>query len=329
MEPKPVVSFQECKKCVNSSKNPYIKFNEKGYCHICEVYMDFDPSLLAPELRFFESLIGSGKGKYDIMVGLSGGKDSSATLYRVKEMGFTPLAFTLDTGYFPDYIFRRAKNVAENKCDVDYKVISTDKYVTKKDRRSFKKMSQLYLLDDEHQFKKDYKNGREGYKGVVRPCWVCRKILIRAYYAEALRHGVKAVVLGINEWTSLKKTTSRGEYKISAIRRLKPFKNKPEVHIVHFPFLMQTDLKQTKKILKKIGWNYYQNVQSNAYSCMLANATEYQSYRNLGFHPDTTRLAREVTVGFLTKTDAEKALKRPKKPAYTLQKVLEKAKLVE
>ena len=76
-----------------------------------------------------------------------------------------------------------------------------------------------------------------------------------------------------------------------------------------------------------MGWNYYHNVQSNAASCLLADAAEKPLYKNLGFHPDTTRLAREVTVGFLTKKKAKRALKKVKRSRYTIPQILKKANL--
>ena len=321
--------MKECKKCINTSQNPFIKFSKDGYCHVCEAYKkNFDKKTLAEELKFFKSFRDNSKARHDIIVGLSGGKDSSATLYKIKKMGFNPLAFTLDTGYFPSYIFQRARNVAERMCQVDHEVIPVQKYTTKQDLKLFRRMAQFYSKNKKEEFIKDYATGRRDYQGVVRPCWVCRKILIRAYYSEALKHGVRVVALGINEWTSLKQTTSGKGYTISAIRKLKPFPNKPAVYIVHFPFLIQAKLKDTKEILKKIGWNYYQSVQSNAASCLLAYAAEKPSYDNLGFHPDTTRLAREVTVGFLTKQEARKALKKSRKCKYSVPQILKKAKLI-
>ena len=324
-----ILNFIECKKCINTNQNPFIKFNKEGYCNVCETYKkNFDKKTLAEELKFFKSFIGKGKGKYDIMVGISGGKDSSAALYRIKKMGLTPLAFTLDIGYFPAYIFQRAKNVAKKMCKVDYEVMPIQKYINQQDLKLFRQMEELYSRDKKEEFIEDYATGRKNYRGVVRPCWICRKILIRAYYGEALKRGIKLVALGINEWTSLKRSTSSEGFTISAIRKLKPFSNKPAVYIIHFPFLTQTRLKDTKKVLKKIGWNYYRSVQSNAASCLLACAAEKLSYNNLEFHPDTTRLAREVTVGFLTKQEAKKALKKARKCKYSVSQVLKKAELI-
>ena len=136
--------MKECKRCINTSQNPFIEFNKSGYCNTCEMYLkNFSKVALKKELRFLKSFIGKGKKKYDIMVGLSGGKDSSATLYQLKEMGFTPLAYTFNTGYFPPYIYRRAKSVAK-KCGVDYQIIPVKKYLTNDMRQRFRRMAELY-----------------------------------------------------------------------------------------------------------------------------------------------------------------------------------------
>lgn len=320
-------TIQECKKCINTNQNPFISFNKKGYCNICENYLNnFNRNSLRKELKFFKSFIDKGKGKYDIMVGLSGGKDSSATLYQIKKIGFNPLAFTFDLGYFHPYIYKRAKSVAK-MCKVDYKIIPVRKYITKRMFERFRKLAKLYKRNKKEEFIKDYLTGRKDYQGVVRPCWVCRELIIHARYFEALRHGVQVVAIGINEWTNLKQSTSKKKFGFSAIRRLRPFLDRPPVYIVHFPFLIQRKLKDTKRILKKMGWNYYHNVQSNAASCLLADAAEKPLYENLGFHPDTTRLAREVTVGFLTKEEAKKALKKVKRSRYTIPQILKKVNL--
>ncbi|MCX6741089.1 MAG: hypothetical protein NTY61_01685, partial [Candidatus Parcubacteria bacterium] len=267
----------------------------------------------------------SGAG---VMVGLSGGKDSSATLYQIQRLGCRPLAFTLDTGYLPGYILRRAKAVAK-KIGVDHQIIPLRPYLTASDRQRFGQLAKIYERDRPEEFRQAYVTGRVDYSGLIRPCWICRRILIRAYYQEALKYGVRVVVLAINEWASLKSATQkRQSWEVSAMRRIKPFKNKPAVYIVHWPFLQQMKLKDTRQILRKIGWRYYQSVQSNASSCLLAKAAERPLKKNLGFHPDTTRLAREVTIGFLTKAQAKQALAKTNLSKYSVPQILRKAKLI-
>ena len=157
---------------------------------------------------------------------------------------------------------------------------------------------------------------------------MCRRLVIRAYYGEALKHKIKLVVLGINEWAHL---SGHGEVtKFSAIRKLKPHKNKPQVYIVHSPFLFQRQAKITKEILERFGWKLPKGeklIESNSNSCLLAEAAERKASRMLGFHPDSTRLSREVTAGFIKKTQAKKALSKIHTSKLTVRQVLTRAQI--
>ena len=67
--------------------------------------------------------------KYDCMVGLSGGKDSSAMLYTVKKLGFTPLAFSFEIGYnkMTNSVKEKIKRITNN-LNVDYERINIIDY---------------------------------------------------------------------------------------------------------------------------------------------------------------------------------------------------------
>ncbi len=330
--------FVECKKCINTTKNPSIKINLEGYCNVCEMYLkNFDRKELVEEKKFFLSLRNPLK-KCDALVGFSGGKDSSATLYTVKKLGFKPLAFTFDIGYYPKHEFSRARMIAKY-FGVPHEVISIKKYIRKIDYSCYKKTAELYESPESSELKEKflelYKFGRAHYSikcrhvfPFVRTCQLCRRTVIRAYYAEALKHGVNVVVLGINEWARLSKSQKSGKCKISAIRKLQPYKNKPPVYIVHLPFLLQRNICQTKRILAKLKWKAPAGeglVESNSNSCLFALAAEKKARAMLGFSPDSTRLAREVTVGFISKEQAKNALRKEQNYPFSVKYVLRKA----
>lgn len=330
--------IRECKRCLNNTKNPTIRIGKDGLCNICALYLkNFDKNSLKKELAFLKTLIDPKK-KYDAMVGISGGKDSTATLYTVKRMGFNPLAFTFDIGYYPEHIFSRAKQIAE-KLNVDSVKIPIKKYIRKNDLLSYKKTAELFDKPDTEETKKEfffhYLNGRNHYSAkcthavpFVRVCQLCRHTVIRAYYAEAVKRGINLIILGMNEWAGLSQKRSSKKYKISGIRKLQPFPDKPSVYVVHLPFLLQRKSKDVRKILKKLNWALPKGenfVESNSNSCLLARAAENKTKRMLGFHPDSTRLSREITVGFITKKQARKALQKINNCKYSVRQVLEKA----
>jgi broad-specificity NMP kinase/tRNA(Ile)-lysidine synthase TilS/MesJ len=328
-----------CNRCVNTGKNPAIKFDRRGYCNICNSYLkNFDGYYLKKELEFLKSFKSSGKGKYDVLVGISGGKDSTATLYTVKKLGFEPLAVTFNLGYLPETTIPRARETAK-LLKTDFELIDIRKYIRKIDLDSYKKTVKLYeepfTLETKQKFKESYEEGRKHYSIkckhspiFVRSCQLCRRMVIRAYYYESLKRGVNAIILGMNEWTNLSAAQVGRQYKVSGIRKLQPFKNKPAVYVFHLPFLLQRNYKQTKKILDKIKWKPPKGedfIESNSNSCLYARSTERIAKRLLEFHPDSTRLAREVTVGFITKKQALKALGKIHPYKYTPRQVLKKA----
>lgn len=328
-----------CKICVNSGRNPSIKFNKECVCNICENYLkNFDAGHLKDEINFLRSFKHTGSKEYDVMVGISGGKDSTATLYAINKMGFNPLAFTFNTGYLPRTTIPRSKEIAE-LIGVKHKVIDIRKYLNKRDIQCFEKTVRLYELpfnlDTKKKFKKSYFNARKHYSikcnhilPFVRSCQLCRRMVIKAYYGEAISHGVNAIVLGINEWTNLSSAQKGGMFKVSGIRKLQPYKDNPAVYVFHLPFLLQRNSTETRRILNKLNWKEPKGedfIESNSNSCLFARSTERMAKRLLEFHPDSTRLAREVTVGFITKKQALKALRKLHPYKDTPRKVLTNA----
>lgn len=71
-----------------------ITFDEIGVCNFChqakkslkEIKLD-----VLPEMK--------GAGEYDVLIGLSGGVDSSMVLHRAVAMGLRPLCFSIDNGW--------------------------------------------------------------------------------------------------------------------------------------------------------------------------------------------------------------------------------------
>ena len=61
---------------------------------------------------------------------------------------------------------------------------------------------------------------------------------------------------------------------------------------------------------------------------LLARAAEGKARRMLGFHPDSTRLAREVTVGFISKKQAQQALAKINHYKHSVRQILQKAKIL-
>jgi N-acetyl sugar amidotransferase len=99
--------YQICSRCVMDTTDPEIDFDEHGVCNHCR---NFDenikpmwPSLDGDQAKL-EAMIQSvktyGKGKrYDCIIGLSGGIDSSYLAVKVAEWGLRPLVVHVDAGW--------------------------------------------------------------------------------------------------------------------------------------------------------------------------------------------------------------------------------------
>jgi len=102
------MSYQRCIKCVMDTTAKEILFNENGVCNFCREYDKLaDKTIRRPldirlsELRVeIKNIKEYGKDrKYDCLIGLSGGVDSSYLCYWAKQEGLRPLIVHFDNGW--------------------------------------------------------------------------------------------------------------------------------------------------------------------------------------------------------------------------------------
>ncbi|PKN52255.1 MAG: LPS biosynthesis protein [Deltaproteobacteria bacterium HGW-Deltaproteobacteria-13] len=93
-----------CSRCIYDESVPAITFDEKGVCNYCKMVDDlkeqYKTGTPEGERHFFdivEQIKREGKGKkYDCVVGVSGGTDSSYMVIKAVEWGLRPLAVHYD-----------------------------------------------------------------------------------------------------------------------------------------------------------------------------------------------------------------------------------------
>lgn len=305
-----------CKICVNSVNNPSRKF-VNGICNVCSEYkIKFSKNKLKSEMDFLTSL-AKQNGSIDCIAAVSGGKDSIAMLYDIKTMGFTPLAFTFEMGYNKvSSVQRIAIENATKILKIKHEYIDGRKYMNSSDIKSLYKTADFYdtkiytvnsddilKMFEEERFCNSPKS--LDVRAFIRPCRLCKRFVIRGYFHEAIKRDVSVVFLGINEWCG----THNSNY--SAIRKLEPIHGKI-VYIVHLPFLLQKTFPELRPILETLCWPEKSNIRisTGATGCFLAQIYETKIFSKLGFHPDETRLAREVTAGFISRDQALCALQK-------------------
>ena len=120
------VDYKVCKRCVMDTTAQDIKFNDESICNFCSDFLksynlkenltiakkgNLDKIILACKKR------GLGK-KYDCVVGVSGGVDSSFTLIEVVNQGLNPLAVHMDNGWDSELAQNNIQNLIR-KLNVD------------------------------------------------------------------------------------------------------------------------------------------------------------------------------------------------------------------
>ena len=98
--------MNECKICLLNNNLPGIILND-GICNICENFKekinDFNFSEIKEKknLKILKKKILKNKGssKYDCLIGVSGGLDSTYTAFLCKKIGLNPLLVTIDNGW--------------------------------------------------------------------------------------------------------------------------------------------------------------------------------------------------------------------------------------
>jgi N-acetyl sugar amidotransferase len=97
-------SVQICSRCIYDERVNAITFDDKGICNYCKqidtLVEDYGTATEAGKLEFMnmvETIKIEGKDKkYDCVIGVSGGTDSSYMLFLAKEWGLRPLAVHYD-----------------------------------------------------------------------------------------------------------------------------------------------------------------------------------------------------------------------------------------
>ncbi len=100
--------IHHCTRCGLPSNYPSSTFDSQGVCHMCRSYESTKAHAQAyfksmDDLRaVFEESARRRESRYDCMMLLSGGKDSTYALCQLVEMGLSVYAFTLDNGFIAE-----------------------------------------------------------------------------------------------------------------------------------------------------------------------------------------------------------------------------------
>jgi len=117
--------LRRCSRCLYDETVPAITFDEHGVCNYCHIHDRLDleyPTGEEGEKRL-QAIAGQireeGRGKlYDVIVGVSGGCDSTYMLYLAKKLGLRPLAVHFDNTWDSTIAVENIQTALQN-LDID------------------------------------------------------------------------------------------------------------------------------------------------------------------------------------------------------------------
>lgn len=139
-------SYKQCSRCVLDTTSTTISFDEKGVCNYCHAFdrqmnkfINIDENIKKRNLNQTVDYVKKvGKNnKYDCILGLSGGVDSTYLAYLARQLGLRPMAVHFDNGWNSELAVKNIENIV-SKLDLDLKT-----YVI--DWHEFKEIQLAYL----------------------------------------------------------------------------------------------------------------------------------------------------------------------------------------
>lgn len=307
--------YRVCTRCVMDTTDPEIVFDENGICNHCHTYdgmvrdyvVDGEEGLRRLG-QLAEKIRKDGRDKkYDCVIGVSGGVDSTYVAFRVKQLGLRPLAVHLDNGWDSELA---VKNIEET-----LKRLGIDLYTEVLDWEEFKDLQVSFL------------------KASTPDSEIPTDHAINALLSNmAEKIGVKYIIIGTNVRTEthLPRSWSQGHSDWKYIRELhKKFGIRPLKTFPHYNFftyyrraLTQQRIeilnyigynkKEALRVLQdELGWRYY---GGKHYESIYTRF--YQGYilpEKFGFDKRRSHLSSLVCSGEMTR---EQALDELKVPTY-------------
>ena len=317
----------ECSRCLSNETIQSINLDSNNICQFCKIYDEMDnefPLNENSEKRLFkvaEKIRERGsKSKYDCVVGVSGGRDSTFLLYYIKKiLKLRPLAVHYDNGFDSDTSVSNILNICQ-KLDVDLETNVAD-------WQTFKKITKSFFL-----------------AGVSDPDTPTDVGIFKTMYQTAYREKIKYVFNGHSfrtegieplDWTYMDGKYIDEIHKEYGDGNLKKFDNFYISDIIKYKIFagiktilplnyIRYSYDRVEKILKdEVNWNYYGGHHHES----LLTKFVVSSYLPKKFNIDRrlTSYSAMVRANLISKSEAKKILKNkpiPEKDEINLQEYI-------
>ena len=167
-----------CARCVLDSTVPSVTFDEKGVCNHCKLHdkLEEQYKINDENKKKFEKILEviklkGKKNKYDCLIGLSGGIDSTYCLYIAKQLGLRPLAVHYDNGWVTDVAKKNIQKTVQ-RLNVDIREVGSSHEDIMRYHRACIRAS------------------------IPETCMPCEVGIVSAIYDVAVKENIKYIILG-------------------------------------------------------------------------------------------------------------------------------------
>ena len=256
------LEVQQCNRCLMDTSDPDIWFNNDGVCKHCLRYdkdleiRTFSGELGENELKKIISKIKSSNRRYNCLIGVSGGVDSTYVAYLVKKIyQLKPLAVHIDNGW--------NSNIANNNIEKTLGALDIPLETYVLNWREFKNLQVAFL-------KSSTPDGEIPTDHAINA----------KLFEIAARENIKFIINGMNFRTESmhidKWAYGHGDWKyIKSVNRL--FNKKPLKHYPHFSMFALFKYIVLRRIKVISILNYFEYKKDDAIK-ILKNELEWEEY---------------------------------------------------
>ncbi len=310
---------RRCKNCCISANFPGAQLDAEGLCKDCRQFKkDVDPDF---QIRRNHTNIDAaikdrrGKGKYDVIVAYSGGKDSSfSLLYLQENYDLKVLAFLVDNNFVSDQ--------AKKNADVFTGKLGVDLVTFKPNSRFMNKMYTTSLEGDLYDMSQ--------LSRANAACLSCINLINNFVLDEAIRRKVPIVAGGYIEGQipnhsgvvkmdnpmihsfrdkNRKKLSDEIDPRFDSYLDIASPRDNDEHPIFINPLLgMNYSEAEIIETISRYGWSKPKDTGKSSSNCLLNDYAISVHHGRYGFHPYEAEICAQVRRGTLTKAEAMEKL---------------------
>jgi hypothetical protein len=331
---------KRCSKCILPDTYPGIRFDKSGLCNLCSSWKNSEELREKKTKGDLDRIIREFRGrtpKYDAIVGLSGGKDSTYVAYYLKrEYDLKILGMNYDIGYRSGYALENLQTLC-NRLDIDL--------VTCRPNRTFLRKLFVHFLRERGEFCSACNNlgyligaslsWREklflGFSPLMVGGWSKQYEFQQGVSVTSMEYFFKNLTPEL-----LEELLAHPFIEEDVVRRFKQLKDPRQaqigteqheklgeyaLHLIQLPDYVDWNPREIPYVLsKEVGWIHPPDVHESHFDCMLFPIKEYLKFKKYGLSQETIKNSVLIREGVM---DREEALQRISLEQRTEPEVME------